>query len=220
MTITRVRRIPFVKAQIVLAASLMAALQSAPATFQANALAVSQQGDNAAEYIGIIEQVGTQFRAVGFLTHIRGLEPAALFTGPASESTARFTFSAAATIVNHAQVGSTVQIGAPGQLSVYFNPAAGATFANPASFAAGTEVVRMDIRFQNVLSILIPNLGVASGTAFGSQTAAPAFTLNGNPTQLGHVGLRHRFVFFGKGTRTDPVTPASTTEFAASSITD
>jgi hypothetical protein len=205
---------------VALAAALTVVVwQSTPATQQPRTVGVSQRGSSAIEYIGMIEQVGPSFQATGYLTNVEGLQPSALFDGLPSESTARFTFSASAVIVNHTQVGATVQIGAPGQLSVYFNPTGGASFSDPASFAVGTEIAKLDVRFHNVLSVIAPNLGMSSGTAHGTQTAATAFSLHGTTLRLGHANLVHRFTLFGKGVRTDPATPASTTEFAASSIT-
>jgi len=214
------RRVLFMAARAALAALLVALVPAAVATQSPSVLGSSRGGDSALEYIGIIQQSGPQFAAVGYLTHLKGLLPSQLFTGPVvSEATAKFTFSASAGITNHAQVGSTVSIGAPGQLSIYFNPAGGANFSTPASFAQGTLIAAINLRFFNVLSVIAPDLGVSAGSAHGWQGAVASFVLDGQTYRIGGLGLTHDLTLFGKGVRTDPSTPASTTEFAASSVT-
>jgi hypothetical protein len=205
--------------QLTLVAALVALVPAHPEMQSSAPLGVSRKGDSAIEYIGVIEQTGPQFVAVGYLTHLKGLSTSDMFTGPVSEATARFTFSAAAEIANRAQIGATFQIAAPGVLSIYFNPNGGASFGDPTSFELGQEVATIDVRFHNVLSVIAPNLGISSGSGHGEQTAAQSFTLNGRPVQIGHRGLIHDLTLSGKGVRTEPVTPASTTEFAASSVT-
>jgi hypothetical protein len=212
-------RVPFASARVALAALLVALMPAAAATQAPTVLGMSRGGDSALEYIGIIQQTGPQFAAIGYLTHVKGLLPTQLFTGPVSEATAKFTFSATAGITNHAQVGSTVSIGAPGQLSIYFNPAGGATFSDPTSFTQGTLVAVISLRFFNVLSVIAPDLGVSSGSAHGWQGAVQSFVLDGQTYRIGGQGFTHDLKLFGKGVRTVPAPPASTTEFAASSVT-
>jgi hypothetical protein len=204
---------------VALAALLIAVAAAAGAAQAQTVVGGSRGGDNGTEYIGMIQQTGPQFAAIGYLTHVKGLQPSDLFTGAASEATAKFTFSATAGITNHAQVNTTVSIGAPGQLSIYYNPAGGADFANPASFTQGTVVAVIDLRFFNVLSVIAPNLGVSSGSAHGWQTSAQSFTLNGQSYTLGRVGFTHHLTLAGLGVRTQPAPPVSTTEFAAASVT-
>ncbi|HUU35115.1 MAG TPA: fibronectin type III domain-containing protein, partial [Vicinamibacterales bacterium] len=213
------RRARFVAARVSLAALLVAVLPAGAATQSPTVVGESRGGDGALEYIGIIEQSGPQFAAIGYLTHVKGLSPSQLFNGPVSESTAMFTFSATAGITNHAQVGGTISIGAPGQMSIYFNPAGGATFGNPTSFTQGTMIAAINLRFFNVLSVIATDLGMSSGSAHGWQGAAASFVLGGQTYRIGGLGLTHDLDLFGKGVRTDPTTPASTTEFAASSVT-
>jgi hypothetical protein len=216
-TMRNPERVPIWAARVACAA-LLAGLLPLAATAQ-TVVGASRGSDGAIEYIGMIQQTGPQFLAIGYLTHLKGLQPSQLFTGAVSEATAKFTFSATAGITNHAQVGSTISIGAPGLLSIYFNPAGGASFATPASFTLGTLVAVINLRFFNVLSVIGPDLGVASGSAHGWQTAAQAFTLDSQSYTVGRVGLTHDLDLSGKGVRTQPVPPVSTTEFAASSVT-
>jgi len=212
-------RAMFVTSRAALAALLVALVPVAGAAQSPAVVGESHGGDSGLEYIGVIEQTGPQFAAIGYLTHVKGLLPTQLFTGAASEATAKFTFSATAAITNHAQVGSTVSIGAPGQLSIYFNPAGGATFASPTSFTQGTLIATLNLRFFNVLSVIAPDLGISSGSAHGWQAAVASFTLDGQTYHLGRPGITHHLDLFGKGVRTQPSPPVSTTEFAASSVT-
>jgi hypothetical protein len=46
-----------------------------------------------------------------------------------------------------------------------------------------------------------------------------SFVLDGQTYRIGRLGLTHDLRLFGKGVRTNPTAPASTTEFAASSAT-
>ncbi len=183
---------------------------------------LSDKGGNASEYIGVIQQVGPAFTAVGYLTHVQGVNPADLFTDPVvrNAATARLTFTSNATAVSNSNVGSVTQIGAVGTLKIYFNALGGADFSNAASFAAGDEVASFDARFQNILAVIAPNTGVASATVDATQTAAQSFTLNGQPLRFGHPRLVQHMSLSGKGTRTQVDPPVSTTEFAASAVTD
>jgi hypothetical protein len=219
MTMGNPARVRFVAARWALAALLVALIPGAAAAQPPTVLGMSRGGDSALEYIGIIQQTGPQFAAIGYLTHVKGLLPSQLFIGPASEATAKFTFSAAAGITNHAQVGSTISIGAPGQLSIYFNPAGGASFSDPASFTQGTLIAVISLRFFNVLSVIGPDLGVSSGSAHGWQGAVQPFVLDGQTYSMGGHGFTHHLTLSGKGVRTVPTPPVSTTEFAASSVT-
>jgi hypothetical protein len=216
MTVGIPGRVPFVAAGVALFVALVPAAAAAQSP---SSLGESQGGDSALEYIGMIEQTGSQFAAIGYLTHMKGLMPSQLFTGAVSEATAKFTFSATAEIMNHAQVGSTISIGAPGQLSIYFNPAGGANFNDPASFTQGTLIAVINLRFFNVLSVIAPDLGMSSGSAHGWQETVTSFVLDGQTYRIGVQGLTHNLTLSGKGVRTNPVTPASTTEFASSSVT-
>jgi hypothetical protein len=182
---------------------------------------VSQQGGNASEYIGVIQQSGPDFTAVGYLTYVQGVDPTALFTDPAirTAATARFTFTSGATAVSNSTVGAVTQIGAVGKLNIYFNATGGADFANPDSFAVGTEIAALDARFHNILSVIAPNSGVADATVETTQRIARAFDLDGQKLKFGHPELRQRMTLAGKATRSQVAPPLSTTEFAAAAVT-
>jgi len=185
-------------------------------------IGVSEKGGNGSEYIGVIQQVGPTFTAVGYLTHVRGVNAADLFTDPSirNAATARLTFTSNAAAVSNSNVGSVTQISAVGTLKIYFNALGGADFADALSFAAGDEVASFDARFQNILSVIAPNTGVASATVDAVQTAARSFTLNGRLLKFGHPQLVQHMTLSGKGARVQVDPPISTTEFAASAVTD
>jgi len=183
---------------------------------------VSQQGGTASEYIGVIQQEGPGFTAIGYLTSIQGIEAASLFTDPAirTAATARFTFTSSATAVSNSNLGAVTQIGAVGTMKIYFNPSGGADFASPDSFAQGTEIAALDARFHNILSVIAPNTGVADATIDATQKTAQAFNLDGREVRFGHPQLRERMTLSGKATRSQAVPPVSTTEFAAAAVTE
>lgn len=219
---SRPRHMSAIWTLIALITSVIALADGTPAAADdGRRVGTSQHGASAIEYIGVIEQVGPAFTAVGFLTHVDGIHPADLFTDPTAPGalTARFTFSAVAGIASHAQVGSVTQIAAPGILRIFFNEAGGADFGNPASFSAGIEVATLDVRFHNILTVIAPNQGVAAGTADAVQTAARSFNLGGRKLRFGHPQLVERLTFFGGATRSQAEPPHSTTQFAGSGVT-
>jgi hypothetical protein len=221
MTLQTSYRLPMVT-RIALLTALIAFGQGCSATNeQAEVVGTATQGVSAVEYIGMIEQAGPAFSAVGYLTYVRGLDPADLFTDATAPdaSTARFTFSASANLVSRAQVGTVTQLGAVGTLTIYFNEAGGANFNDPNSFSSGLEIAVFDARFHNVLSVIAPNQGVASGTADLVQQTSPWFVLNDKQLQFGRPQLVQRLTLSGGATRSQVDPPVSTTEFAAAAVT-
>lgn len=88
------------------------------------------------------ENAAGELQDVGYFLHLSGLGPkAALFTGAMGESTAILTFSSvpftAQTVVNG---DITIGLDAVGDFSLYLNPAGGATFDDPSSFAKGRRI--------------------------------------------------------------------------------
>ena len=209
-------------ARIALLASLIALAQGpAEAAESRGMVGTAVKGVNAVEYIGVIQQVGPQFSAIGYLTYVHGLDPADLFTDPVvhDASTARFTFSSSAGIVSRAQVGTVTQLGGIGNMTIYFNELGGADFNDSASFSSGLEIAAFDARYQNILAVIAPNQGVASGTADAVQRTAHSFVLNGNRLMFGHPQLPQHLTIFGGATRSQADPPVSTTHFAAYGVT-
>lgn len=178
-------------------------------------------GQNAVEYVGRVDQDGANFVGYGYLTHISGLTDTLLFSGTipfVNEANARFTYYATATLTSRYVISSVFVIDSVGTTVYYYNPAGGAQFANPASFAAGQPVLTATVRSQNILSVQAPNLGV--GTNFGelTQTGVSAFDLGGQTYQIGRVGLMERTFSTGEGTRIDPITPKSFTVLSGNAV--
>lgn len=83
---------------------------------------------------------GDAIRDVGYFLHLQGIE-GNLFLGHPNESTALFTFSANPFTAKPVHNGDlAISLDAAGQFSLYYNPQAGASFDDPDTFAAGTEI--------------------------------------------------------------------------------
>ena len=195
---------------------------SSAAAQSSSVVGTAAQGVSAVEYIGVIQQTGPEFTTVGYLTYVNGLNPADLYTDPNNPgaSTARFTFSGSASLASHANVGAVTQLSAVGPLTIYFNAdGAKADFADPDSFALGTEIATFDTRVSNILVVIAPNQGVSSAISDAKQQTAKRFVLNGKRLQFGHPQLIQRVTLFGGATRSQAIPPVSITEFAASGVT-
>jgi hypothetical protein len=196
--------------------------QGSPATAESSSVVgTAAKGLSAAEYIGVIQQNGPEFSAVGYLTYVNGLNPADLYTNPNAPgaSTARFTFSGTAILESRAQIGAVTQLSAVGPLTIYFNVLGGATFDDPTCFSSGIEIATFDMRLSNILVVIAPNQGVSSATSDAKQQTAQRFVLNGKRLQFGHPQLIQRVTLFGGATRSQAEPPVSIIEFAGHGIT-
>jgi hypothetical protein len=178
-------------------------------------------GQNAVEYVGRVDQDGANFASYGYLTRISGLTDTLLFSGTfplVNETNARFTYYATATITSRFVISSVFVIDSIGTTVYYYNPAGGAQFANPASFALGQPVLTATVRSQNILNVQAPNLGV--GTNFGElvQTGVGVFDLGGQTYQIGRLGLMERTFSTGEGTRTNAIIPQSFTVLSGNAV--
>ena len=185
--------------------------QLGPGSAQTTEVGAASPGLNLYEFVGRVDQVGGDFTGYGYLSYIRGLDNNQLFTNPLQpgEATARFTFFTTITLTSRAVISSVFAIDSAGATTFYFNPAAGASFHDPQSFTKGSKIVTADVRYQNVLNVQAPNLGIATGVGELVQHSAAAFTLGGQSYQLGHTGMIQRIATTGEGTRTDAVKPVS-----------
>ena len=77
---------------------------------------------------------------------------------------------------------------APGTLTFYARSSGGATFGTPASFAEGTPVVTVSLRYYNVLT-------VQGANALGQPVGSAVATARGEG-----LGLQLRFAASGQGT--------------------
>jgi hypothetical protein len=186
-------------------------------------------GANAVEYIGRIDQDGSNFVSYGYLTHISGLTDTLLFSGTipfVNESNAHFTFYTTATLTARNVItgafngitSSVFMIDAIGTTVYYYNATPSAAFANPDSFKAGVPVMTATVRSQNILNVQAPARGVGTNFAEFTQTGVSPFTLNGQPYQIGRVGILERLFSTGEGTNTDPITPKSFTLVAGNAV--
>jgi hypothetical protein len=171
-------------------------------------LGAAPVGATSYEFIGKLDEPTLNAATFyGYITHITGVPDAALFTDPASrnETTARLTFSSAVTLDGHyVQLPLFVTTGT-GKTRFFFNPKAGASLKDAASFAKGQLVATASLRFRDVLRALSDTLGIQSSFGNLTQLTAGRLTLGGRQYQFGRVGLRLRMTTAGIGTRT--VTP-------------
>jgi hypothetical protein len=197
-------------------------LQLRPATAAPPQVGVALGGQNAFEFIGRIDQNGADFTGYGYLTQIKDLSYAQIYTNPAaaSEDTARFTYVATATLTSRAVLTDVFTIDSQGTITFYFNESPpDRSFDNSASFASGTPIATASIRYQDILLVQAPNKGLASGVSEATQLDATAFTLDGQSYQFGYPDLLYRYSTIGNGTRVDPGPPISYVLLAGNAVT-
>ena len=180
-------------------------------------------GRTAMEFVGRIDQNGGSFVAYGFFTFLDGLRRRQLFSAlgdPRSESAARFTFHATASLVQRSVIDQRVfVVDVTGTLAHYFQRTPGATFADPATFARGIRIARSSLRFQNVLSTIAPDEGVPTLEGPMVQETEPRrFTLDGRTRRFGRKGLRTHVYATGRGTRTEATAPVVSLSIAGNAI--
>lgn len=128
----------------------------------------------------------------GYLSHLRGLP---IFKAePPNESTALFTFYTDTTTTRVINNGPIRVISREGTMTIYSDPAANGSFANPDSFRDGTPVVVAGLRQQVIVdtttgAFTAQNLNTIIST---SPFQGPSGTL-----QLGEAGDRFRTIIFG-----------------------
>ncbi len=88
------------------------------------------------------ENAAGELQDVGYFLHLSGIgAKASLFTGAMSESTAILTFSSVPFSAQKITNGNiTIGLDAVGDFSLFLNPAGGATFDDPGSFAKGQRI--------------------------------------------------------------------------------
>ena len=186
-------------------------------------------GVNAVEYIGRIDQDGSNFVSYGYLTHISGLADSQLFSGTipfVNESNAYFTFYTTANLTARNVItgsftsgnNSIFMLDAVGTTVYYYNATPSATFALSDSFKTGVPVMTATVRSQNILNVQSPARGIGTNFSEFTQTGASPFTLNGQPYQIGRVGILERLFSTGEGANTDPITPKSVTLVAGNAV--
>jgi hypothetical protein len=208
---------------VVVVTALLVGVQLAPAAERGEGDEV-RPGVTSLEFVGRAEQNGTSITIFGYVTHLRGVDDAALFASAArNETTARITFSAATTISQTFTVlpppnqPSLFDSDSTGTLTFFFTDAPGGrSFDTPASFATGTAVATNSLRFQDVVAALVgvdPTRGVVDSHGELCQQSAVAFRLNGEVQRIGRPGLLQDVSTHGWTTRTSPSPPQSFTHF-------
>ena len=147
------------------------------------------------EFIGRSDQNGNQITHYGYLTHVPGLPDSELFFDPnvRTEATARITYSGTTTLNSRHVLGNIITTAtSPGTLTFYVRASGGASFATPASFAVGTPVATLLLRYYNVLNVQGANAG-------GQQTGIASASARATG-----IGLRLRIDATGQGTLINP----------------
>lgn len=217
---TRILRLPLL-AMLVITVALTVALFAG--TWQPSTAATTidvgmpQPGQNSMEFVGIVDQDGLNFSYYGYVTYLAGASNSLLFTGPftQTEDTARMTFYGSATMTERAIISNVFNLNAAGTITFYFDDTPGADFDNPSSFIRGTAIATATTRFHNVLSVIAPNTGMATGVSELTQTATEPFEFNGQTYHLGRTGMQQRFTYSGFGTRLEPAAPRAIIIIAA-----
>ena len=209
---------------LALAIAAVADLKLAPA-------AAGQPRDEAMaatlEFVGRAEQVGSNVTEFGYVTHIAGVDDAALFSDPnptaRNETTALLSFFATTTISQRftvlppPAVPSLIDVDSSGTLTFYFSATPPArSFTSPGSFSVGTAVAADSVRLQDVIAAeagIDPSRGVVDGNGELCQHTATAFQLGGEVRQLGHEGVAESFSSHGWTQLTHPSPPQSFTQF-------
>ena len=90
-------------------------------------------------------------------------------------------------------------IGGDGVLRIYLqvNDAAGASWDDPGSFAAGEPVAEYSIRLLDTLQRQAPGVGVLVGDGQLTQETAAEFSLDGERYRFGAVGIAQRLRYVG-----------------------
>ena len=176
------------------------------------ALAGPTDGGPVLEFVGKVDQRGTDFSFYGYVTRVAGAEPAVLFGDPDpanwSEATARLTFFGSASLTSRSTVDDQLfVVVAEGTTTFYANERAGATFDRPESFFSGSAIAEADTTLRNVLAVVAPETGVVDGSGELTITSVTPFTLDGAGYEFGEVDDRWRVDYSGIGNLLEPTEP-------------
>ena len=143
---------------------------------------------------------GESVELFGYLTAVIGLERSLLFTdadAAPSPQTARFTYAGSVAIASRTDRADMTTIAGDGVLRIYLNDAAGASWDDPGSFAAGEPVAEYAIRLVDTLHRQAPGVGVLVGDGQLTQETAAEFSLDGERYRFGAVGIAQRLRYVG-----------------------
>lgn len=184
---------------------------------------VAPHGETALEFVVEISQNGPRFTLTGYLTHIQGVDDAALFTdnNPAAraEATARFTVAGTAQTTSLAEVEDRLYaVSATGTLTFYEHDRGGADFDTGRGFQSGATIATVAIRIQNVITVTSETQGLANGSGDLSVRSTSPFAIAGKSYQLGRVNGTWRISFTGPGTLKSPQPPVATIFVAGTGV--
>jgi hypothetical protein len=128
----------------------------------------------------------------GYLSYVSGVP--AFKRDPADESSALFTFEARPTVVRVHTNGPLRIITRVGRFTIYSDPAANGTFANPATFGDGRPVLVASIRQQAVIDTLTSAFTTVNRNKILSTVP---FRAGRAMVRLGRVGARFDTVLTG-----------------------
>lgn len=211
---------------LAVATALVAGVQLAPAAERGD-LGDEAPLQSSLEFVGRAEQAGPSVTEFGYMTHIVGVDDAALFSDPnpagRNETTAHLSFFPTTTITQRftvlppPAVPSLLDVDSSGTLTFYYAETPPArSFGTPASFASGETVATHKVRLQDVIAALggiDPSRGVVDGNGELCQQTATSFRLAGEVRRLGHQGLVQSFSSHGWTQLTKPSPPQSFTQF-------
>jgi hypothetical protein len=145
---------------------------------------------------GAVPATSTQF---GFVSYLLGLP---VFKGePQNETTALFTFAIDANTIRVISNGPLRVVTREGTFTVYRNPGADASFADPPTFRRGTPVLVAGFRQQVVIDTVA---GTFSTRNLDRITATRPFPAGRRSLQLGVVGARFVTVLTGHNNMPGP----------------
>jgi hypothetical protein len=131
-------------------------------------------------------------RQYGYVSYLRGLR---LFTAdPENETTALFTFYLQATTTRVINNGPLRVITRVGQITIYRDPGANGTFADPDTFRDGTPVLVAGLRQEAVLDTISNTFTTVN---MNTITATNSFPAGKQRLQLGRVGQKFRTMLNG-----------------------
>lgn len=180
-----------------------------PAADSATQVGIAPPGTNAFEFVGVVQQLGLDFSLTAYVTNLAGVDSALLFEEAdplaRSEANARLLLSGTGTGTARSILDNLFVVNAEGAVTFSIG-GPGASFADAASFEAGTPIASMSVSLQDVINVQALQQGLATGYGTFIIDSTNAFDLGGASTVLAAPGTRYRLSFTGQGTLQDPAT--------------
>jgi hypothetical protein len=135
---------------------------------------------------------------LGFLTEVIGLDAAALFTGgPASEATARFTYTATVPSPSLTNRADVTEITGAGSFQIFLDEDGGASWSDPASFGDGQLVAEFSLGLHDTVHRQAPGVGVVVGDEVLQQISVAEFSLDSERYRFGSPDTAQRLRYTG-----------------------